>query len=265
MTVAVDSCLRDCMLTAVDHIMRIVHQPDDISACLQHIAAAAFTVKRSHILFQEGDRQNLGFAWLQQFCLRKTSKNHMSLFYSAFGVRGGIIDLCHILTCHTAGIGDLYLHGDACSAVHKVLDALFEGGIAQAVAERILHYAVIVDKPVRCGRFIVTITDIDALSVLHIVPLQVGVSKAACIVVRRGSREIIGIRICQTAGGVYRAGQHIAYRVEADSAGAPNPQAGVNAIFHKAKLHGIGRVDQDNDLFIILCLDKGNQIFLVLR
>ena len=262
-SLAVDHCLGDLMGSAVNHFMGVVHQLDLISARFQHIAARAFAVEGCHVLLAERDRQHLRFSRLQEFRFRETRQYHVSFLDAAFGVRRGIVNLRHILARGLTGIGHLHLQDDVPAAVHKVFDGLGEGCITQTETKGILHGGIIIDITIRRRCFIVAVAYINPFGVFNIIALQVAVGEAACIIVSRRRSQVISVNISQASGGIHLTGQRLAHCVEANSAGAADPQAGVHA-FHKTQFHGIGGVDQHDHLAIILALDQVQQILFIL-
>ena len=167
---AVDDGFRHGIGPAVDQLVGIVHQLDLVVAGFQHVAAGPEGVEGGHVLRREGDGHGLGGAGLQQAGLPEARQHHVSLLDAAPGVGGGVVDLHHVLAGHSAGIRDLHLHGDGAAAVGVALDALLKAGVAQAVAEGVLHGAVVVDEAVGGRRLIVAVAHVDALGVFHIVP-----------------------------------------------------------------------------------------------
>ena len=245
--------------------MRVVHQLDFIVAGFQHVAACAERVERSHVLGGERNRHNLGFTRLQQLCLTETRQNDVRLFNAALGVRRGVVDLHHVLARDAAGVGDLYLHGNRLARAGKGFDALFKRGIAEAVAERVLHGRIVVDVSVRRCGFVVAIAHIDAFRILHVVAIEVAVGEAARVPIGGRRSQIVRIRVDEPAGRVDRTAQHIADRVKADRAGAADPKHRVNAVLNEAELHRVGGVDQHDCLCVALRFDERDQVFLVLR
>ena len=249
---------------AVDDLVGVVHQLDLILAGLQDVAARAEGVEGGHILLGEGDGDGLGGAGLQQAGLGEARQHHVGLLDAALGVGGSVVDLHHVLARRAAGVGDLDLQGDGAAAVGEGLDALLEAGVAQAVAEGILHRGGVVDEAVRGGGLVVAVAHVDALGVLHIVPgAQVAVGEVPRVPEGGGGGEVVGVGVHQAAGGVDLAGQHVTHRVEAHRAGAAHPEGGVHAVFQEAQLHGVGGVDQHDDLAEALGLDQSQQILLV--
>ena len=263
---AEDDGLRDGVGAAVDQLMRILHQLDLIVAGLEHIAARAEAVEGGHVLRLEGDGHGLGGAGLKQAGLAEASEHDVRLFDTALRVGGGVIDLHHVLAGNVAGVRDLHLHGDGTVAVGVALDALLKARVAQAVAEGVLHGAVVVDEAVRGRRLIVAIADVDALGVLDVVAgAEIAVSKVARVPVGGGGGEVVGVGVDQAAGGIDLAGQRAADRVEAHRAGAADPEAGVDAVLEEAELHRVGGVDEHDDLREALRLHDREQVFLILR
>ena len=260
---AVGNSLCYRMDAAVDHLMRVAHQLDGIIARFQHIASRAFAVKGSHILFAEGNGQGFRFARIQQLGFSKARQHYVGFFDTALSVRRGVIHLGDVLAGYAPGVFHLHLHDNVPAAVHEAFDGLGERSVAQPIAEGILHGPVIINEAVRRGGFIVTVAHINTFRIFHIVALQVAIGEAASIVKGRSSGQIISIYIRQAAGRVHNAGQHAAHRIEAHRAGAAHPQAGVHA-FNKSQFHGVGGVDEHDDLFILLTFHQVQQSFFVL-
>ena len=263
---AVDDRVLHGISPAVDDLMRVFHQLDRVVAGLEHIAARAEGVEGSHILGCEGHRHGLGLARGEELRLGEAREHDLSLLHAALGIGRGVVDLHDVLTRDRAGVCDLDLHGDDAVAVGIALDALLKVRIAQTVAKGVLHGAVIVDKAVGRGGLIVAVADIDALGVLDIVAgLEVAVSKVPGVPEGGGGGEVIGVGIDQAAGGIDRAGQRLTNRVEADRAGAADPERGVHAVLEEAELHRVGGVDEHDGLREALRLHEREQVFLVLR
>ena len=265
MALAVDDRVLHGVGAAFDHVVRVVHQLDLVVACLEHVAARAEGVKGSHVLFRKGDRHGLGRAGRELACLGKAGQHDLRLLDAALRIGRGVIDLHHVLAGGGAGVRDLDLHGDGAAAVGKGLDALLKARVAQAVAEGILHGAVIVDEAVRGRRLVVAVADVDALGVFDVVAgVQVAVGEVAGVPEGGRRGQIVGIGIDQAAGGVDLAGQRAADRVEAHRAGTADPEGRVDAILQEAQLHRVGGVDEHDELREALRLHEREQVFLIL-
>ena len=259
------------VLPLVDHIVGVAHQLDLVCTGFQNVSLCAGLVVRSHILRGKGDGHLLGSAGLQQACLCKACQHHMGFFNAADGIGCGVVNLHHVLARHSAGVLDLHGHLDGAVGGLVIGDGLLKGGVGQAVAEGVLHSlcvgSFIADAGgvVHIAGLVEAVAHIDALGVLHIVVLEVGVGKVAGIPVSRGGGQVVSVGIRQTAGGVHLAGQNLAHGVEAGGAKAADPQGGVDGvILQEAQFHGVGGVDQHDHLAEALCFDERQQILFVL-
>ena len=268
----IDDRILHGVIPAVNDIVGISHQLDLVRTRIQHIAAVLQVIVGGHILHGEGHSHRFTGSGVQQTGLAKAGQHHMALLDAAHSVGRRIVDLHHILAGYIAGVGHLDLHGDGGIVGSKIRDGLFKGGVAQAVAEGILHHGLVGVLVAGAGGvvdpagLIKAIAHIDALGVLEVIAVfQVGVGKHTCIPVGRRGGEIIGVGVGQTAGGVHLTGEHLAHCVHAGRTGSANPQRSVDALlFQKAQLHGVGSVQQHNDLVKVLCLDQFQQIFFIL-
>ena len=256
----------------INLLMGIVHQADLVIACLQHIAAGAGLIVGGHILHGKLHAHRLRGAGLQQAGLTKAGQHHMSLLDAAHGTGGGVIHLHHVLARHIAGVGHLHFHADGLAVRMEILDGLCKAGVGQPVTKGILHRLPIRLFVAQAGGIVdpaglvEPVAHIDALGILHIVPIQIGIGKTACIPVSRGGDQIISIGIGKPAGGVYLTAQNLAHRLKAGGAGAADPESGIHAaLLHKAQLHGVGGVDQHNHPGKALGLYQFQQILFVLR
>ena len=259
------------VLPLVNDLVGVAHQLNLIGAGLQHIAAVGLVVVGGHVLGGKGDGDRLAVAGLEQLGLVEASQHHMGLFNAAHGVGGGVVDLDHVLAGDAAGVGHLHGHGDGAVGVGIVLNFLGKGGVAQTIAEGVLDGGLVGVLIAQTGLivdpagFIEPVAHVDALGVLHVVALQVAVCKVARVPVGGGGGDVIGIGVCEAAGGVHRAGQGLAHGVHARAAGAADPQGGVDAlILQEAQLHGVGGVDEHHHGLIALGLDQLQQVLLVL-
>ena len=260
------------VLALVDHLMGVVHQLDLVSTGFQNVSLCAGLIVGSHILRGKGDGHLLGSAGLQQASLCKACQHHMGFFNAADGIGCGVVDLHHILASHSAGVLDLHGHLDGAVGGLVISDGLLKGGVRQTVAEGILHCLCVggfiahAGGVVHIAGLVEAVAHIDALGVLHIVVLEVRVSKVAGVPVSRSGGQVVSVGIRQTAGGVHLAGQDLAHSVEAGGAKTADPQGGVNGvILQEAQFHGVGGVDEHDHLAKALCLDEGQQVLFVLR
>ena len=252
------------IVAGIDHFVGIFHQLDLIAARFQNIGAGLFGVKGGHILRSEGNGERFALARIQKLGFGKTGQHHVGLLDAPRRIGCGVVDLRHVLARNVSCVRDLDEHIDHTAAVGIAFDVLLKAGIAQAVAKGILDSALIVDEAIGSRGFIIAVAHIDALGILHVIALQVGVSEIARVVIGGRRAELIGISVRETAGGIDFSGQHLADSVEAHSAGAADPKSCVNA-FHEAQLHGVGGIDKNDGFSIALAFDQSKQIFLVLR
>ena len=260
------------VLPLVNDVMGVVHQLDLVGTGFQNVSLCARFVVGGHILRGKGDGHLLGGTGLQQIRLGKACQHHMGFLDAANGVGCGIVDLYHVLACHSTGVLDLHGHLDGAVGGLVVGNGLLKGGVGQAVAEGVLHglcvggFVAEAGGVVNIAGLVEAVAHIDALGVLHIVMVEVGVGKVAGVPVSWRGGQIVGVGIRQTAGGVYLAGQDLAHGVEAGRTKAADPQSGINGvILQKAQFHGVGGVDEDDHLAKTLCLDESQQIFFILR
>ena len=259
------------VLPLVDHLVGVIHQLDLISTGIQNISLCAGLIVGSHILRGKGDSHLLGSAGLQQAGLCKACQHHMGFFNAADGIGCGVVDLHHVLACHSAGVLDLHGHLNGAVGGLIVGNGLFKGGVGQTVAEGILHCLCVggfiadAGGVVHIAGLVEAVAHIDALGVLYIVVLEVCVSKVTGVPIRRGGGQVIGVGIRQATGRVHLAGQDLAHGIEAGGAKAADPQSGVNGVvLQKSQFHGVGGVDEHDHLAKALCLDEGQQFLLVL-
>ena len=214
------------------------------------------------------------------------------------GVGCAGVQLHDSLAGHIAGVGGGHGHGSGALVAgdDHAVQGLLKGGVAQAVAEGIDHLVVVApgaigggngavgvgvstgrgvgtavaQHDVRIAGLVVTVAGVDAL-VLD----QVGVDAGALSKVRsvcpgdvakvlhgRSQGAVLDEGIAQVCRGSHGAVQHVGHGVEAVSAGVAHPQDGVNVgvVLQVCDLHGVGSIDQHDDLVEIgLCfLDHGH-------
>ena len=202
------------------------------------------------------------------------------------GIGGAGIQLHHSLAGHVAGVGGG--HGDGgglfVAGHHHLIQRLFKAGIGQAVAEGVHHFVVVCPYAVRLGHravririgargsvcaavaqhdisiagLVIAVAGVDAFALdqvrVHIGALaevgSVGPGNVAVVLHGGRQRAVFSERVAQMRGGRNRAVQHIGHAVEAIRAGEADPQDGVNlgVVLQVGDLHGIGGVDQHNDL-----------------
>ena len=214
------------------------------------------------------------------------------------GVGCAGVQLHDSLAGHIAGVGGGHGHGSGALVTgdNHAVQGLLKGGVAHAVAEGIDHLVVVApgaiagghgaigvgvgagrgigtavaQHDVRITGLVVTVAGVDALGLD-----QVGVDAGALSKVRSvcpgdvakvlhgGSQcTVLDEGIAQMGRGSHGAVQHVGHAVEAISTGVAHPQDGVNVgvLFQVGDLHGVGCVDQHDDLVEIgLCfLDHGH-------
>ena len=247
-----------------------------IRAFIQDEHAGAVSVVGGQIVFGHGYGDGFAFAGIQQLGLAIAHQLHGGLFdlvlLVVFGVGFLGVHLHGLLARRAAGVG--HVHGQGVGGF-LVFAALFhlhigkaEGRIAQAIAEGEGNHAAVIEVS-RVGRshdhvFIpglsVLVAHVDAFLIHHVlavggqglevVLVGVGVGIGA-EVVHHGIQLVVhppGIR--QGAGGIHRAGEHVAHGVQAGLAHGAHPQSGVHAIvFFKQEggADGVGAVDDDGD------------------
>ena len=240
--------------------MGIAPEGDGVVPRLQHVTARALGVIGGHVLSFEGDGQGLGLAGLQQAGLIVCRQVGAGLLNAAVGVGGPAVDLHHVLARNRAGIGDSDVKGDGTILFRNGAHLLLEGGVAQAVAEGVLHHVVIVEQALLGGGLIELVAHIDALHVvdekgspagsrslliLHKKLVHVFILEEVAGVPHAGGvGQVVQEGVHRPAGGIHRAGEDIAQGIETGLAGAGAPQHApdLGIVLHKAQLHGVGPV-----------------------
>src|SRR5699024_7543138 len=136
---------------AVDDGVRVGVDGDDVVARLQHIGFGVAVVIGSHIFHVELDGDILGRTGFQLSGLGKADQVGGSLFNAAVGVGRVVVDFHNVLAGHGTGVGDGDTHGDDAVSLGHTIELLRERGVAEAVAEGILHHRVIVDEALHSG------------------------------------------------------------------------------------------------------------------
>ena len=257
--------------TLVNLLVGVLHQTDLVVARFQHIAAAVLFVIGSHVFHGEFHRNGVGFTGFQQFGLSKPCQHHMGFFDSTHSIGGGIVHLNHILAGHGTGVGHLHFHADGLTVRRKVLDALLKFRIGQAITKGILHSLSICLFVTQAGGIvdppglIESVPHIDAFGIFHIVPLQIGIGKAARIPISRRRGKIVCIGIRQAPGRGHRAAQDLPHCLETGRAGTTDPKSRIHAILlHKSQFHGVGGIDQHDHPGKALRFHQFQQILLIL-
>ena len=132
------------------------------------------------------------------------------------------------------------------------------------MAKGVLNLSVVVDEPLRGSSFIEFVAHIDALYIVgeggviglrhtvvhtfHRQVFQVGVVVVLVVIPPGGVFQMIGEGVRTFAGGIYRTTQDFAQCGKAHIAGARAPEYRLDLfiVIHKAQLHGISAVDQEN-------------------
>ena len=196
------------------------------------------------------------------------------MFLVVVGVGQADIQLHNILAGHTAGVGDGHFGGDGLVLkVHiQIIQSLGEGGVGQAVAERISNLIVIVPSAagggahgggsvalvhngVKVTGLIVLVADVDVFcldnGIIHL-NIGVGIGPLQVAEVLCSGRVCVldGIGIGQMTGGADRTGENVGHTVEAVAAQQTDLQDGVNTdiVLDLLHLHGAGIVQKDDDL-----------------
>ena len=241
-----------------DDVVGVGVDGDGVVAGLQHVSAGTVGVIGSHILHVEGNGQSLGSAGLQHVGLVEGDEVGAGLLNAAVGVGGIVVDLDHVLAGHIAGVGDGDVEGDGAVALRDGAHLLGEGGVAQAVAEGILHGGVVIDEALGSGGLIELVTNIDALHVVdeggnravHGELVHVVIEHAAEVVPVGGLGQVVDIGVHHLGGGVHLAGEDLAQGVEAGLTGAGHDQSALDGVIlvQPAQLHGVGGVDDHDDV-----------------
>ena len=271
----------------------ILGQIEVVIAGIQNVAAVGLVVKAAQVVPVDGDLHRLAGTGCQLFGLGKATQHNVSLFHAAAADVGQAdVDLCQTLAGYGAGIGDLHLAGEGVGVLieNRGLGILHaEGGVAQAVAQRVDDLTVIIKAcvvAVLClvaGGLVVAVANVDALFVdnkvvdavvaaLPVAGAGVGVLVVAGVDGCGGGHHVTDVGIRQMAGGAHIAAEDIVDGEAAGGAYAADPQrtldvaeivglAGVlvgvaAAILNEAQLHGVAGVDDHND-----CAEVGADIF----
>ena len=196
------------------------------------------------------------------------------------GVRRLHVDLHYVLAGNLADVR--YLHRHVVTAIgllHREVRPL-EIGVAQAIAERILHLrgvivvglVFIAEHHVFVTGFVITVANVNAFSVNHIASAEalfaVGDAVGTKIGGRRCGSQIISIRVRQVAGRIHRAIEHVGNTCGAGLSERADPQRGINVFAFKiGKFHRILRIEQHHNLIEIVSghLDHGTLVIIELQ
>ena len=193
------------------------------------------------------------------------------------GVRRLIVHLHHFLAAHSAAVGDGHLYGYLVVLFGHGVVAPRKVGIRNTVTERVLHDFVIrviarvrsAEYDVLIPRFVILVSDVNALGVRQIVVFRFGIAAVFPIFevahVLHGGRgeHVVSIGVHQSSRRIDFARKYAGNGRHTELAYAAHPQAGVHAVLvEKAQLHGVGRVEQHYYL-VELRADVGEQFALV--
>ena len=290
------------------HIVGIVAHGKDVIACVQLIAGKTIVVGvigviAGHIGDGNGQGNLLALAGLQLLRLGERAQLHAGLFNLACNIGCGVVELHNILARAVAGVGNGDLHRHI--AVLRQGGAVGGGvghlpvkaGVAQAVAEGILHNGVIagavlvgntVPVALCVSGLVPFVADVNALGVIYIGNLLigiVGIEVAADGAVRRvqtlgigvsahalhtgvgitgGCGQIIRPGVSGATAGFFVAPQHGGDGGCALGAGQTGNQAGIHAGdgLNLAQLHNVGGVDEHYHMGVV-GTDVGQQIFFL--
>ena len=296
-----------CLLGIVNGVGIVAHGKDIVTG-VQLIAGKAVVVGivgivAGHFFHGDGQGDLLAFAGLQLLGLGKGGQLNAGFLDLADDVGGGIVQLDNILARTVAGVGNGHFYryiavlGQGAAVSGGIGDVPVKAGVGQAVAERILHNAVIAGAvlvgdiaPVALGvsGLVPFVADVNALGVIHIGDLLIGIGGievAASGAVRRVQTLGIGVSAHALKPGVGVAGcggQIIGPGVGGAAArlllppqnggndrgslraGQPGNQAGIHTGdgFQLTQLHHIGGVDQHDHIFVVGA-DVGQQGFFL--
>ena len=261
---------------------------------VEDVGAGAVGVVGSNVALVDGHADSLGSAGSQLSRFAEADEGDSGLFHTVLlvvvGVRALDVDLHSLLAGGLAGVGDLDIDGVGIvgSVILHIHIAVGKGGVAQAIAEGVSdHVAVgIIASVAAAGNeiliagLVVFVAYVDALLIDH-VAAALGRNIAALDIAfvggggevphSGGAVVIIAVGIHQTAGGVDLAGQDLGHGVDAGDAHVTDPEGGVDVVLvvlEEIDLQGVGRVDEDDDLFdltVLLHLGQvGQHVLLVL-
>ena len=298
----------DGRVGVVVHIVGIMAHGEDVVARIQLIAGEAVVVGVVGIVaghIGDRDRQGdfLALAGSQLLRLGERAQLNTGFFNFPCRVRSGVVELDNVLARAVTGVRDGNLDGhitvlrQGAAVGGGVRDLPIKAGVAQAVAEGILHNGIIagavlvalgVPVALGVGGFVPLVADVDALGVIYIGNLIVGIGSievaaggAVCRVEAVGAAVLAdalqtGVRIADGGGQVIGPGiggapagfavtpQHLGHGSRALGARQTGDQAGINAgdRLDLAQLHNVGGVDEHNHMGVI-CTDVVQQILFL--
>ena len=296
-----------CLLGIV-HGVGIVAHSKDIVTGVQLIPGKAVVVGivgivAGHLLHGDSQGDLLALAGLQLLGLGKGGQLNAGFLDFASRIRGGVVQLYNILARAVAGVGngDLDRHiavlGQGAAIGGGIGHSPVKAGVGQAVAEGVLHNAVIAGAvlvgniaPVALGvsGFVPFVADVNALGVIHIgdlligigcievaaggavcrvEPLSIGVSTHALkpsVRVAGSGGQIIDPSVGGAAARLLLTPQNGGNDRGSPRAGQPGNQAGIHTGdgFQLTQLHHVGGVDQHDHIFVV-GTDVGQQIFFL--
>ena len=251
----------------------------DIAAVLRLDLAG---IVGGQVLQRHGQGDLLGGPGLQQAGFAEVQQVYAGFLNAAVGVGRGEVQLHHVLARHAARVGDGDLHSDGVGVLLEVGDLLLELGVAQAVAEGVLHIVVVVDQPLLSSGLIELVAHVDALHIVHkgehalegvvvadnllgqvFHPGEEVVARVAGMVPGGGLRQVLQVGVHRPAGGVHRAGDDLAQGGHARRAGAGGQDHRADGIIlvHPIQLHGVVGVD-DHDHLVEAGANQLHQVLL---
>ena len=284
-------------LFGIVHGVGIVAHGKDIVAGVQLIAGKAVVVGivgvvACHLLHGNGQGKLLALAGLQLLGLGKGAQLNAGFLNLADRIRGGVVQLHNILARAVAGVGNGHFYryiavlGQGAAVSGGIGDVPVKAGVGKTVAEGVLHNAVIAGAvlvgniaPIALGvgGFVPFVADVNALGVVHIGNLLVGIGNievaaggAVCRVqtlgigvsayalktgvrITGGGGQIIRPSVGGASAGFFLAPQHCRNDRGCLRAGQTGDQAGIHTGdgFQLTQLHHVGGVDQHDHVFVV--------------
>ena len=261
-----------------DDLVAVGAQGEAVLALFEEVAAGgavavvAGVAVGSELVFIEGKGDARALAGVDALRLAEGDEGRGRLFDQQIlidvGIGRGVVQLHHLFARHVARVGDVYRHRKGV-ARGEGRDLLLEGGIGEAVAEGIRHFARRhhAALPVQFAvheafgadvvrGLVIAVAVVHALAVFHEGRfIRIGVMELAPVIVRRGLGEVGREDIDQPARGVHFPRQDVRHRAEALVAGVARPDDGVHfqlALHDGRELHGVGGVDDEDDAAAVL-------------
>ena len=278
----------------VDSVVGIGGGGEVVVTGVEDVGAGAVGVVGSNVALVDGHGQRLGSARLDHAGLAEADQRNGRLLNAVLLVVVGVgaldIDLHGLFARHITGVGDL--DGDGVGVIGGIVAdvhvADVEVGVAHAVAEGVSHDVAVgvvacvaaAGDEVLVAGLVVLVAYIDAFLIDHVGLALCGHIAALNIAFVGGGGEVphsggaevvVAVGIDQAAGGVDLAGQDLGHGIDAGDAHVTDPQCGVDVVLvvlEEIDLQGVGRVDEDDDLFdltVLLHLGQvGQHVLLVL-